>query len=50
MSDKQNGRVVESAQEARGAEKGPTVSVVLAVSLTLVIIAFAGLWLLFFTT
>jgi hypothetical protein len=49
MKDDQK-RIVETAQEARGAEKGPTVRNVLVISLALVITAFAVIWFIFFRT
>ena len=50
MSDveKQGARIVETAIEARGAERGPTVRNVLLWSLGLVVVATAFVWLAFF--
>jgi hypothetical protein len=48
MAKVENGRIVETAREARGAEPGPTVGVVLVVSVTAVIVAFAGVFLYYF--
>jgi hypothetical protein len=48
MSKPENEPVVESAIEARGAERGPTVRNVLVVSLTLVIVMFAVIYFLYF--
>jgi len=44
------GRIVETAREARGAEPGPTVRNVLVCSTALVVIAFAIIWYVFFRT
>jgi hypothetical protein len=43
------GRVVETAREARQGERGPSVLVVLTVSMVAVAIVFAVLWYLFTT-
>lgn len=45
--EKDNGHIVETAREARGAEPGPTVRNVLVWSLGLVIVAFV-VYVLFF--
>jgi hypothetical protein len=50
MTKLENERIVESAVEARGAERGPTVRNVLVVSLALVVVAFAVIYFLFFRT
>lgn len=42
--------IVESAQEARQAERGPTVRNVLMWSTALVVVAFAIIWFVFFKT
>jgi hypothetical protein len=44
----ENGQIVETATEARGAERGPTVRNVLVWSLGLVVVAFAAVYLFFF--
>jgi hypothetical protein len=44
---KDNGHIVETAREARGAEPGPTVRNVLVWSLSLVVVAFVIVYLLF---
>ncbi len=44
---KKNGRIIETATEARGAERGPTMAVVLGVSTVAIIVIFAGLWFFF---
>lgn len=48
MAKIENERVVETATEARGAERGPTVRNVLVWSLGLVIVAFVVVYFSFF--
>jgi hypothetical protein len=48
MAFKHDEQIVETAQEARQAERGPTVRNVLVVSTCLVVLAFAIIWLVFF--
>jgi hypothetical protein len=48
MAKIQNEKIVETAVEARGAERGPTVRNVLVVSLCLVVVAFAVLYFAYF--
>ena len=50
MAELDRGQIVETAQEARGAERGPTVRNVLVWSLGLVILAFAIVYFAFFRT
>jgi hypothetical protein len=50
MAKQENGHIVETATEARGAEPGPTIRNVLVWSLALVIAAFVVVYLLFFKT
>ena len=50
MAFKRGEQIVESAQEARQAERGPSVRNVLIASTALVIIALAIVWLVFFRT
>lgn len=50
MVEKRGEQVIETAQEARQAERGPTVRNVLAISTVAVIVAFAVIWLVFFRT
>ena len=50
MADQENEQVVETAIEARGAELGPSVRNVLAWSLAFVVVAFAGVYFMFFRT
>lgn len=45
---KEDGRIVETTMEARGAERGPTVRNVLVWSTGLVVIGFAAVYLLYF--
>jgi hypothetical protein len=49
MVEKRGDQIVETAQEARQAERGPTVRNVLVISTTAVIIAFVAIWLMFFS-
>jgi hypothetical protein len=48
MANIRDEQIVETAVEARGAERGPTVRNVLVVSLCLVVVAFAIIYFLFF--
>jgi hypothetical protein len=48
MAQKKGEAIVETAIEARGAERGPTVRNVLVWSLGLVIVAMAVVWFVFF--
>jgi hypothetical protein len=50
MPKQENGQVVETAIEARGAERGPTVRNVLVWSLSLVIAGFVVVYFVFFRT
>jgi hypothetical protein len=50
MVVKQGDRIIESAQEARQAERGPTVRNVLVASTGLAIAALVIIWLVFFRT
>jgi hypothetical protein len=50
MVEKRGEQVIETAQEARQAEPGPSVRNVLVVSTVAVIIAFAVIYLFFFRT
>ncbi|WP_347262858.1 hypothetical protein [Nitrobacter sp.] len=45
---KEDGRIVETTMEARGAERGPTVRNVLVWSTGLVVVGFATVYLLYF--
>lgn len=48
MPKTENGRTVETATEARQAERGPSVLLVLGVSLALALVILGGLWLALF--
>lgn len=50
MAKTEQGQVVETAREARQAEPGPSILVVLTVSVTAVIFILAVVWLIFFKT
>jgi hypothetical protein len=50
MPKQENGQVVETAIEARGAERGPTVRNVLVWSVGLVVAAFVVIYFAFFRT
>ncbi len=45
---KEDGRIVETTMEARGAERGPTVRNILVWSTALVVVGFATVYLLYF--
>ncbi len=47
MVEKRGEQIIETAQEARQAEPGPSVRNVLVISTVAVIIAFAAIWLVF---
>jgi hypothetical protein len=48
MVEKRGEQIIETAQEARQAEPGPSVRNVLVISTVAVVIAFAVIWLMFF--
>ena len=50
MVRKQGDQIIESAREARQAERGPTARNVLVASTSLIIAAFIILWFVFFRT
>ncbi|WP_439924428.1 hypothetical protein [Nitrobacter sp. JJSN] len=50
MPKREDGQVVETAVEARGAERGPTMRNVLTWGLGLVVAAFAVVYFLYFKT
>lgn len=50
MAEQDKVQIVETAQEARGAERGPTVRNVLVWSLGLVVAAFVVVYFVFFKT
>jgi hypothetical protein len=50
MAKREDEQIVETAIEARGAERGPTVRNVLAWSVGLVVVAFIVVYLIFYGT
>jgi hypothetical protein len=50
MAEKRGDTIIETTQEARQAERGPTVRNVLVWSTALVIVALAIVWYVFFRT
>jgi hypothetical protein len=48
MAKKQHGRIVETPTEARQAEPGPSVLLLLVISLCLAVLILAGVWYAFF--
>lgn len=50
MATKQHGQIVETAREARGAEPGPSVLALLAVSTGLAVLILGVVWFVFFRT
>jgi hypothetical protein len=50
MVEKRGDTIIETAQEARQAERGPTVRNVLVWSTGLIVVAFAIVWYIFFRT
>jgi hypothetical protein len=48
MAVERDGQIIETAREARQAERGPTVRNVLVISTALIIVAFAILWVVFY--
>jgi hypothetical protein len=50
MAVKRGDQIVENAQEARQAERGPTVRNMLVASTCLAIVALAIIWFVFFRT
>ena len=49
MAKREDGHIVESAIEARGAERGPTVRNVLTWGTGLVVVAFALIYFIYFS-
>jgi hypothetical protein len=47
LAEHQNGRIVESATEARQAEPGPSIFYLLVVSIFLAVVALGAVWLIF---
>lgn len=50
MAPRKQEQIVETATEARGAEPGPSVLALLAISLGLAVLILAGVWFVFFRT
>lgn len=50
MAEKKNGRIIETPTEARQAEPGPSMLVVLVVSVVLALTILGTLWFMFFRT
>lgn len=50
MPSKENGQIVETPTEARQAEPGVSVFMLLAVSTGLAVLLMGGIWLFFFRT
>lgn len=50
MVEKHGDTIVETAEEARQAERGPTMRNVLVWSTGLIVVAFAIIWFVFFKT
>jgi cobalamin biosynthesis Mg chelatase CobN len=50
MAEKNQGRIVETATEARQAEPGPSILVILIVSVVLAVTVVGALWFIFFRT
>jgi hypothetical protein len=50
MAKKQQGQIVETATEARQAEPGPSILLLLVISLCLAVLILAGVWYAFFRT
>jgi hypothetical protein len=50
MANIENGHIVETAREARGAERGPTIRNVLLTSTGLVVAGFVAVFIVFFGT
>jgi hypothetical protein len=50
MATKKDGRIVETATEARQAEPGPSVLAILVASTGLAIVILLALWFVFFRT
>jgi hypothetical protein len=50
MAKHEDGRIVETPTEARSAERGPSILVLLAVSVVLAIVMMGVVWTVFFKT
>ena len=50
MAEKKESRIAETATEARQAEPGPSILLILIVSVVLAVILLGAVWLIFFRT
>ena len=50
MAIKKHGIIIETPTEARQAETGPSILVVLGISTVLAVLVLAGVWFVFFRT
>jgi hypothetical protein len=50
MVERRDGRIIETPTEARQAEAGPSVLVLMVVSLVLAIVVMGVIWMIFFRT
>jgi hypothetical protein len=50
MAKRKDGRIVETPAEARQAEPGPSVLMLLGISLVLAIVVLGAVWLIYFHT
>ncbi len=50
MATEQERPIVETAREARGAEPGPSVLLLLIISVGLAVLVLGGVWFVFFRT
>jgi hypothetical protein len=50
MATRQRGEIVETTTEARQAEAGPSLLLLLVISLCLAVLVLAGVWYAFFRT
>lgn len=50
MATEPQGRIVETAREARGAEPGPSVLLLMVISVALAVLVLGGAWFVFFRT
>jgi hypothetical protein len=48
MAERKDGRIVETPTEARQAEPGPSVLMLLGISLVLAIVVLGAVWLIYF--
>jgi len=50
MPTEEQGQIVETAREARGAEPGPSVLLLMVISIALAVLVLGGVWFVFFRT